>query len=495
MRTPRLALALVLAAAAALRFSGLGHGLPHAVDAEESEIVGRALQMMKAGSLDPRFFDHGQLPIYLQLAVSIVRFLAGSMAGEWQSLAQAGTQAFFVWGRALVAAFGVATVVLVFNAGMRWGARHALLAAALMAVMPVHVLYSHLVVPDVLLTLLVTATLLLALAAGEKRTLAAFALAGAAAGLAASARYTGGLALVMPLLACLMSPPAGMARLAASGVVVAAAGAGFLAGAPYSLLDLPAFLERFAQLCGAARDAAAASGASALMPLRALQAQFAWPGASGPLMATAWPALVLVGVGIGMAAVRAVRGPGQVRYAVALAFVVMHLALVLMRRTPDPRFLLPMMPMLALLTASAVISGVSLLRRYEFPRLARTAIVTALTILILVPGAVSATRQVLRLTKQTTMDLAYSWLLENVRPEELVIVEASVLKVPRGIATRGIGELRFKTADEFVAEGARYLIATSTAYGKYISDPRGHRDEYLAYTRLFSEAQEVARFS
>ena len=89
MRPSRLGLLLVLAVAAALRFWALGHGIPYGVSVDEPEIVERALRMMKAGTLNPHFFDYGQLTIYIQLVVSIVRFIVqggpvGTSAGDIQ---------------------------------------------------------------------------------------------------------------------------------------------------------------------------------------------------------------------------------------------------------------------------------------------------------------------------------------------------------------------------------------------------------------------------
>ncbi len=59
-------------------------------------------------------------------------------------------------------------MLLVYRIGMRWGARHAALAAGLMAVMPLHVRESHYVLTDVPVTFFVTLTLLLTLAAHER---------------------------------------------------------------------------------------------------------------------------------------------------------------------------------------------------------------------------------------------------------------------------------------------------------------------------------------
>ena len=64
---------------------------------------------------------------------------------------------------------------VVYRAAMRWGARTALLAAVMLAVMPLHVRESHYVLTDVPATFLVMLTLLLSLRAHERATAWSFA--------------------------------------------------------------------------------------------------------------------------------------------------------------------------------------------------------------------------------------------------------------------------------------------------------------------------------
>src|SRR5512132_3060479 len=210
LRTSRMALAAVLIAAAVLRFWAIHRGIPYAVQVDEPEIVERALNMMRSGSLHPHFFDYPGLSLYVQLVVSIGRFIAGAIHGEWYSLAQATSGPFYLWGRIVTASFGVATVLLVYQVGMRWGASHALLASGLMAVLPLRVRYSHFVLTDTPLTFFVTLTLL------------------------------------VPLVACWMTVPLRPGRLKTAFAIIAACGVAFLLLAPYTVLDLPAFLDNFA---------------------------------------------------------------------------------------------------------------------------------------------------------------------------------------------------------------------------------------------------------
>ena len=123
----RLGLPLALLTAALLRFWALGQGVPFSVQVDEPEVMLRAVQMMRTGDLNPHFFDYPAFYIYQQALMAVLRFLAGAMRGEWASLAQAPPEAFYVWGRALTAALGTATVWVLYRAGMRWGRHTALL--------------------------------------------------------------------------------------------------------------------------------------------------------------------------------------------------------------------------------------------------------------------------------------------------------------------------------------------------------------------------------
>lgn len=483
MRVSRLGLALVLSVAAALRFWALGHGIPYAVSVDEPEIVERALGMMKSGTLNPHFFDYGQLTIYIQFLVSIVRFIAGSVTGAWDSLAQAPSDSFYLWGRAVTAAFGVATVLVVFRIGLRWGTRHALLAAALMAVMPLHVRYSHYVLTDVPLTFFVALTMLMALSAHERPVVRAFAWAGAAAGLAAAVKYNGGLALIMPLVACWMTPAARPSRIACTTATIAAAAAAFLIAAPFTVLDLPGFLDRFASLTAEYRNGAPPSEPGSVLYLKHLRLQFGAPG------------MLLIAGGLAMGLIRALRGPGRVSWTIALVFAIPFFFIIAGQRIIFARYLLPIVPMLCVLAAAAVISGVSLLRRYQFPRGVRTALIAGLTLALLGPPAVTAVNLNRVIAKTSTTELAYRWVLAHVPEGSRIVHEGNHLTFPAGYRSERVSQLRYLTYEDYAASGADYLIASSQSYGPYLESPRDFREAYTEYMTLFAHAPELARFT
>lgn len=484
LRVSRIGLAAVLAVAAILRFWALGHGIPYSVGVDEPEIVERAFNMMRSGSLNPNgFFDYPTLYIYVQLVVSIVRFVVGAIGGAWQSLDQATTPSFYLWGRAVTATIGVATVLVTFRAGLRWGARHALLAAGLLAVMPLHVMSSHYVLTDTPLVFFTTLTLLLSLVAHEKNTMGAFALAGVTAGLAASTKYNGGIALLMPIVACWMTVPSGSSRLTRILVTALASIAAFVATSPYTLLDLPQFLNDFARIAGEYRMNPPPDEAAWMVYLKHLRLTFGWP------------AVLLAGAGLLLGLVRFVRGPGHLRWALIVVFTAVYFAMVARQNIVFARYLLPIVPMLCLAAACAVVSGVSLLRRYEIPRAPRTALIAALTIAALLPPAIQAIQFDRMVAKQGTADLAYAWINANIPKGSSVVLESRKILLPEEYRSRNIRHLRIQAYQDYVAEGVDYIVASSQCYGNYFEAPQKFPREYAQYMEMFERMRELARFT
>lgn len=479
LRTSRMALGAVLIAAAVLRLWAIHRGIPYAVQVDEPEIVERAVNMMRSGSLNPHFFDYPGLSIYVQLVVSILRFISGAITGEWSSLAQASAGSFYLWGRIVTAGFGIATVLLVYQAGMRWGARHALLASGLMAVLPLHVRYSHYVLTDTPLTFFAGLTLLLSLAAHERGTLGSFVLAGAAAGLAAATKYNGGVALIMPLLACWMTVPLRPGRLKTAFATIAASGFAFLVFAPYTILDLPGFLDSFARLANQYRVAVIGESLWVLYLKYLLRHAFGWP------------AFLLALGGMGLGVVRLVRGPGRVRWTLAVVFPLVYYTMLTTQNIVFARYLLPLTPSLCVLTAAGVVSGVSLLRRYEIPRAARTALIAGLTIAALLPPALISIRSDRDMARESTIDQAYAWILQNIPGGASIVMERRSMLLPPQYRATYLTKLRHKSYEDLRSDGTQYVVANSDAFGPALAAPHQYPDDYNDYMRLFTQSREI----
>ena len=479
MRPSAVGLAAVLVIAAVLRFWALGSGIPFAVGVDEPDIMTRVVRMMKSGDLNPHFFDYPGLYFYVQLVVACFHFVIGAIAGWWRSLDAVGPADFYLWGRAVTAVLGTLTVYVAFQIGSRWGARHALLAAALLAFMPNHVRESHFVLTDVPATFLVALTFLLSLRAIEKGTLRAFGWAGMTAGLACATKYYGGVALLLPLLAAYLNRGADHSRLRCALSAAGAAAVAFLVGAPYTVLDLPGFLNGFAGVMAANRPSVS-FWAGFYTSLKHLLIGFWW---SGFLLALA---------GFGLAIVRAFTGPGQARFALAVVLLAVFFPLVAARDQIWARYLLPVVPILCVLAAVAVVSGVSLLRRFNIPRWARTVLIAALTVAALLPPAVSSVSWVQMHGRPSTQSIAYGWILGNLPPGAHVAIETRGLLLPEDrYRVSYVRQLIVSDLSTYRERGVEYLIASSQAFGAGFESPHLRPAEYAAYRRLFDQAVRV----
>jgi 4-amino-4-deoxy-L-arabinose transferase-like glycosyltransferase len=482
----RFGLVVALLAAALLRFWALPQGVPFSVQVDEPEVMVRAVLMMRNGDLNPHFFDYPTLYMYVQALVAVLRFMVGAMQGKWAALSQAPPETFYVWGRAVTATVGTATVWIVYRAGLRWGARTALLAAAMFAVMPLHVRESHFVLTDTPATFFVMLTLLLSLRAHERSTVTAFALAGAAAGLAAATKYNAALASIIPLLACASTPTLRPSRSVAAAAVVAGMIGAFLLAAPYSFLDLPTFLNQFARLSSEYRGTppVAPPGTTYLKHLRN---SYGWPGS-----------LIVVG-GLLLGVVRAAFGADRLKWALAALFPLLYFWFISRQNIVFARYLLPMLPFLSLLGAAAIVAAIDQARQLRVPAIARRAIVVVLMLAAIAPPAYTSMMFDASAAKVWTTQQAYEWILEQIPPGSKIAIESRQLLLPDRYRTDHVGQLRFRPLEWYVADGVQYLVASQQCYGPYLDSaaggPQKYPVEYADYMRIFSQTTEIARFA
>jgi 4-amino-4-deoxy-L-arabinose transferase-like glycosyltransferase len=242
----RTLLTIILTVALAARLWFLSTGVPHAVGIDEPAIVDRALGILNTGSWNTHAFDYPSLVIYLHALVAIVRFLLGAARGEWASLADFDIGAIFLAGRFVTALIGTATVWMTWRVGrLLHSPALGLVAAGQLALLSLHVRESHLILTDVPVTALCILALWLSLRASTLHTVAAFAWAGAAIGLTAAAKYNGGVVAVALLIVWLREYWEGEWGRKAAAAILAMIVA-FTIAAPYSILDLPGFLNGFA---------------------------------------------------------------------------------------------------------------------------------------------------------------------------------------------------------------------------------------------------------
>jgi 4-amino-4-deoxy-L-arabinose transferase-like glycosyltransferase len=475
---------LALVAAALLRFWALSQGIGFSLGVDEPEVMERSIRMMKTGDLNPHFFDYPTLYMYVQGGVAVVRFLFGAMAGTFASLAQAQTGDFYLWGRAVTAILGTATVYVVYRVGMRWSGRTALLGAALLAVMPMHVRESHYVLTDVPATFLVILTCLLSLRAHERATLRAFALAGAAAGLAGATKYNGALSLLMPLVACAMTPALRPSRAVAALATIGGMLTAFLIAAPYTFLDLPHFLNQFARLSSEYKAPAITNEPIWIIYLKHMRIALGWPGSI----------LMLLGVIGGLA--RVVVGPDRLKWLLVTAFPLVYFKFIAGQNIIYARYLLPLIPFLSLLAAAFIVWSVTRMHKMRLSQRVRNLATVGLTLVAIAPPAYSAIGYNANAAKTWTNELAFDWIVRELPPGTTIRLEGSLaIKLPLAYKTSYAKELRLDRADLYAGTGVQYLVASSQCYGPYLTAPDRFPAEYADYQRVFAQTEEVARFT
>jgi 4-amino-4-deoxy-L-arabinose transferase-like glycosyltransferase len=192
-----LALACVLALALALRIVGLFWGLPNdrrffSFHPDEAPILLPVSNILTANDWNPHFFNYGTFYIYL---VTIAATLSG-LQGGWSDWA-----ALHLVARVVSALFGTATVLVVYLIGKEMaGAWTGILAALVLAVMPMHVVHSHYATVDAVATFFLALALWAMVRLTEECHPIWYAIAGAAVGLGAATKYSAGVAFLPIIL-------------------------------------------------------------------------------------------------------------------------------------------------------------------------------------------------------------------------------------------------------------------------------------------------------
>jgi 4-amino-4-deoxy-L-arabinose transferase-like glycosyltransferase len=450
-----IAMLAILAVAAAARLWFLTAGVPHAVGIDEPIVVDHALRILQTGDWNPHIFNYPSLVIYMHAGVDIVRFLWGAVRGEWASLNAFDIAAVYQAARFVTAMIGVATVWLTYAVGTELaGRRVAMLAAAQMAVRPMHVRESHYALTDVPMTALVTLALWLTLRATRRGGIRDYAWAGAACGLAAAAKYTGGVAFAGVLVAGLLQEGSAVSRWRRLGAAGGAAALAFLLAAPYTWLDLPAFLDGFASLFSHY-----AMPTSAVDPVWTVYAKHLWlDGALTLTLALAGALFVLV------------RRADRRRWAPILAVALVYFYELSTHAHVFGRYVLPLMPILCLLSAAAVFALLGRARRTSAlsGRPAQRALLGVAVLALLAGSTAACVRWLDQLKRPDTRTIAAEWLQANAAKDARLAVENSG---PTYLGAAGFRvlpvELLFEHDAAWYRQRSDYLVISSSDLSRY----------------------------
>lgn len=396
--------------AALLRFFPIWFGLEHPrVRPDEETAAGYAVQVL-GGHLNPDFFHWPSLIFYALAAVygtaSLVR---SALFGDGAFT----TADYMLIGRGFVALAGTLTVVVLFRLGRRIAdATTGLLAALFLSVAILHVRESHFVMTDVVMTLLVCASLALLLrafdgaAAGTARDVTAFpfASAGLVGGLAASTKYNAAAVAASMVAAQLLlaarwrgeaAPLRAWLPLSAYAIAFAL---GFLAGTPYALLDFETFSADLRY------DFTHLASAHAVDVGRGW-----WYHISRSLpYGAGWSIFIAAVVGVVPFAAR-----HRPHVAIVGAFAATFYLAIGSGYTVFFRYVLPLVPVLCLFAAVAVRSAAPWIAART--RASERAVLVALTLAVAGPALVNSLWLDVLLARTDTRVLAARWLTPQLR--------------------------------------------------------------------------------
>jgi hypothetical protein len=410
----RLVLALILVAGFALRVWNIDYGLPFVYSIDEgSHFTSRAVEMFWQ-DLDPGYYQNPAA--YTYLVYALLRGMYGPLGFVFDLEFANVTEQFDknpteVWiaARTLAAGLCMAGVAATYWAARRlWGVREGLVAAAVLAFAFLPVAYSRVAVTDVGALIGVALSIGFAVRAYEEGRARDLALAGAAAGLAVSFKYTAGLALLPVAIAALARLRADAVRALgglALGTVFAALV--FVVLNPYLFDSLDAWWSDLRDQAEVASDQPKPGQESGGVSyyLDSLTWGLGW--------AAALAALAGAAIELRRNLVR-----GLMLIAVPLALFVYLSA----QSRYFGRWLLPAYPALAMLAAAALSQLSSLVPN---PRWRRAAL-GGLSALVLLQPFAADVRSAQVLGRDDTRQQARDWLEEHYPPELRASVEPAV---------------------------------------------------------------------
>jgi 4-amino-4-deoxy-L-arabinose transferase-like glycosyltransferase len=466
-------LSAVLLVGAALRFWNINTGLPYRVGPDEPVIAERAIQIMRTGDFNPRFFDYPGLYIYLQLLVASVVYIRGAFEGTWRSVSQFQPEHLFAWTRLLNAAIGTLTIPLVYMAAKRWGRGVALWAPLLFALSPNHIGSSHFALTDVPVTFFVAATLVASLRAVESGRAIWFAAAGAGVGLAAATKYNGAYALMLPVIAAGFTRVRFPLRVSYAAAAILVSIFTFLAAAPYTVLDLPAFLNAFGALSQYYRPRPFVEGGAIY--------------AGHMRVAMGWTGFLLVAAGFILVTVRAWQRRDWAKWAVLVVFPLFYFHSVATKQLIFARYLLPMLPFVFISMAVSLVEIVRWLCRLNQPNWIRRLATGAVCGIAMFPLVRAGTAWPREYGRRTTHDIAYDRIQEVIPAGSGVVIERSVLRLPRPYKILNVQWLGARTPEEYISRQMTFAVASSDAFGPVMANPSENAHEYELYQRILGQ--------
>ena len=479
---------LVLFVALAVRLWGLNFGLPYAYHIDEPRYIFSAVGMWQDGTLNPGWFNQPTLYTYLIAVVLGVYYGFGRLLGAFVSTADLFRPPYhfdgfipfpeeFLLARLLTVVLALATVWVVYRLGQQWlGQKGAVGAAAFLALSIFHVTSSHFIATDVPVGLFIMLTLFFCIRLTETGQTRDYVWVGLFAGLAVGTKYSAYVLVVPAALAHLLAWRRGHVQLLNPALLwmgVVAVLALFLT-TPYAVLDNGQFMAdlRYEWEHHKVLGHVGSEGGSGLWLLGQLLTR-----------SDRWLTL-LAGVGMGLALWRR-HWPSLV----VASFTIVYFATMATNLVRFERFLVPMIPALAVSAGYSVALLSNWLagkRPYLWP-------------LIMFPLLLEPMIGVMQfdslLAQTEARTLARNWIIENIPPQSKLATERYAPNLDEAdYQLRHLTSLNEHPAAWYRGQGFDYLIFAEAQYGIVWREPEQYADLIAAYETLWANFELVAQF-
>ncbi len=404
----RLLLGLILLVALGWRLHNIGFGLPSMYDPDEPIFMITALRMLVDGTLNPGWFGHpGSTTITLVAAIDAAVAALGIASGRYTDIADFSRAAYadpallFVPARVAMALIGTLCVWLTYTLGRRLhGTATGLVAAALLAVNSLHIAWSQVIRTDINASAFMLGCLLFAVRAAEQRRLRDLLIAGAFAGLATATKWPAATVFVAVIGGFIFATKRERLPLWWLPASAAAAVAAIFLASPYIFLDWQTVL---ANVSGEVKTGHLAHNGGGFFANLAYYLGDPVAGSMG---------VVGLALAIGGLAWSAIRSP--VARWTMLPATLLFLGLICTQHIIWSRWILPVLPMLAIGAGFAIVSIAR--------RLANRYAIAALVIAVGAAPLMAAVGQA-RERANDTRSRAAAWASANIPPGSRVVFE------------------------------------------------------------------------
>ena len=492
-------LALTFAAAVGLYFAGIWQNLPYAYEADEPTRVTRAVTMVANADPNPHWFGHPASTVFYPLALLISVWNVVACGGSFwqpnpalQRIFAGDIAPFYLLGRLVTIVYGLLSLPVVYAIGRRvFGERTALLALWFVLTYTIVTSHAQVARSDSAALFFAMLSLWLCLRFHDRPTGRNRVFAGLAVGLAIASRYFMA-AFVLPLLAAEAAllwrqrqrgHQLRVGSLVAPGAGMLAVFAGFALSTPFFFLDFQTALR---DLLVEARVRHV--GFDGLSPA----GNFLWYVTKALPEAAGWFCLPLAVAAL----LVAVRHRRHLQMLLG-AFVLTYVVGISLHPLHEQRWLIQVLPLVALLDAEAVVFFSGLLAgRLALKGGQATALYAVLVVAVLGVPAYDMALFEIRQVNPSTRVQAMMWMEAFLPASSRVAVERyGPPQVPGKFDYVYSGSLgQDREVDDYRREKVDYLVVTDEIYNRYLAEPERYGNAVAFYNEVFSTLPLVAEF-